>query len=311
MNNFDNTPSFDDLLDEMGISANQMNLNESTEGEVPDEPEEPIVEHTDDDDSVDGEEPVQESEDLFSDKDLKADGIDMADVNKRLQTESDDPDDDEDDDDLDDEDLDDDDDDDLGEDLDEIENMSDEDLNTLARGLKDDDLVPDGPEVSLTPDEEIRADDLMQIAGTAALIRGEMNAEERTSLLESVNDLRIGMSEGFFNDGLVLDIRESVDTGADDDEAFTESKMYNKTTVRMSKSARKNQLFEIAVITSARAHNDPDYIRYKKACKLKRLYRAKMRQRYRSEAIKRMKVLFARLRNSKSPIIKSLGKKVD
>ena len=306
MNNFDNTPSFDDLLDEMGISANQI-LNESTEEGVPDEPEEPIVENTNE-----GEEPVQESEDLFSDKDLKADGIDMADVNKRLQTESDDPDDDgEDDDDLDDDDLDDDDDDDLGDDLDDIENMSDEDLNALAKGLKEDDLVPDGPEVSLTPDEEIRADDLMQIAGTAALIRGEMNAEERTTLLESVNDLRIGMSEGFFNDGLVFDIRESVDTGADDDEAFTESKMYNKTTVRMSKSARKNQLFEIAVITSARAHNDPDYIRYKKACKLKRLYRAKMRQRYRSEAIKRMKVLFARLRNSKSPIIKSLGKKVD
>ena len=52
-------------------------------------------------------------------------------------------------------------------------------------------------------------------------------------------------------------------------------------------------------------------MKYKKACKIKKFYRAQMRQRYRSEATKRMKVLFARLKQSKSPIIKSLGKKVD
>ena len=97
----------------------------------------------------------------------------------------------------------------------------------------------------------------------------------------------------------------------DDDNAFTEAKIYNKTTVRMSKKARLNQLFEIAVITCARAHNDPAYAKYKKACKIKKFYRAQMRQRYRSEAMKRMKILFARLKQSKSPIIKSLGKKVD
>ena len=120
------------------------------------------------------------------------------------------------------------------------------------------------------------------------------------------------MTEGFLNDSLIMDLKESVsDATMDDDDAFTEAKIYNKTTVRMSKKARLNQLFEIAVITCARAHNDPSYAKYKKACKIKKFYRAQMRQRYRSEAMKRMKILFARLKQSKSPIIKSLGKKVD
>ena len=203
------------------------------------------------------------------------------------------------------------DDDDLEDMADDIANMSDDDLNDMAHSLKEP-PVPEGPEVSLTPDEEQHADDLMQVAGAAALIRGEMNAEERTSLVESVSDLRVGMTEGFFNDSLIMDLKESVaDVTMDDDDAFTESKIYNKTTVKMSKKARLNQLFEIAVITCARAHNDPAYMKYKKACKIKKFYRAQMRQRYRSEATKRMKVLFARLKQSKSPIIKSLGKKVD
>lgn len=299
MNNSTNTPSFDDMLDQMienamnDITAEELNTQPTTESA-----EEPET----------TEEPVQESED----PDMKTSEIDMKDVKSSLQLESDDDDDDEDDLDDDDEDDDDDlDDDDLEDIADDIENMSDDDLGQLASNLKEP-IVPEGPEVSLTPDEERHADDLMQIAGTAALIRGEMNAEERTALVESAADLRAGMAEGFLNDSLIMDIKESVsDVTMDDDDAFTEAKIYNKTTVKMSKKARLNQLFEIAVITSARAHNDPAYMKYKKACKIKKFYRAQMRQRYRSEATKRMKILFARLKQSKSPIIKSLGKKVD
>ena len=296
MNNSSNTPSFEDMINEMVNNAMDAVVEEDL-----------TLEHTDTEDAI------TENDD----SEYKDTGVKMDEIQKDLKMESDDEDDDEDDDldddedDDDEEDDDDVDDDDLDDMADDIANMSDDDLNDMASSLKEP-MVPDGPEVSLTPDEEMHADDLMQVAGAAALIRGEMNAEERTALVESVSDLRIGMTEGFLNDSLIMDLKESVsDATMDDDDAFTEAKIYNKTTVRMSKKARLNQLFEIAVITCARAHNDPSYAKYKKACKIKKFYRAQMRQRYRSEAMKRMKILFARLKQSKSPIIKSLGKKVD
>ena len=292
MNNSSNTPSFEDMINEMVNNAMDAVVEEDL-----------TLEHTDTEDAI------TENDD----SEYKDTGVKMDEIQKDLKMESDDEDDDEDDDLDDDEDEEDDDvdDDDLDDMADDIANMSDDDLNDMASSLKEP-MVPDGPEVSLTPDEEMHADDLMQVAGAAALIRGEMNAEERTALVESVSDLRIGMTEGFLNDSLIMDLKESVsDVTMDDDNAFTEAKIYNKTTVRMSKKARLNQLFEIAVITCARAHNDPSYAKYKKACKIKKFYRAQMRQRYRSEAMKRMKILFARLKQSKSPIIKSLGKKVD
>ena len=302
MNNSSNTPSFEDMINEMVNNAMDAVVEEDL-----------TLEHTDTEDAI------TENDD----SEYKDTGVKMDEIQKDLKMESDDEDDDEDDDldddeddddeeeDDDDEEDDDVDDDDLDDMADDIANMSDDDLNDMASSLKEP-MVPDGPEVSLTPDEEMHADDLMQVAGAAALIRGEMNAEERTALVESVSDLRIGMTEGFLNDSLIMDLKESVsDATMDDDDAFTEAKIYNKTTVRMSKKARLNQLFEIAVITCARAHNDPSYAKYKKACKIKKFYRAQMRQRYRSEAMKRMKILFARLKQSKSPIIKSLGKKVD
>lgn len=258
---------------------------------------------------------VSEEEELVQES-LDDAGIDNGMVRERLHLE-DDEDDDEDEDDLDDDGEDDEDgdvdDDDLDDIADDLENLSDDDLASLAHNLKDAadaGVDSDEPEVSLTPDEEMHADDLMQVAGTAALIRGEMNAEERASLLESAGDCRVAMAEGFLNDAMLMDLRESTEE-SDFGDAFTEAKMYNKTTVRMSKNARLNQLFEIAVTTCARAHNDPDYAKYKKACKIKKFYRAKMRVRYRAEATKRMKVLFARLRQSKSPIIKGLAKKAE
>lgn len=220
-------------------------------------------------------------------------------------------DDEEDDDDEDDED-DDEEDDDMEDMDDDLSDLSDEDLRRLEKDLKDGDCEGcDEPEVRLTPDEEIQADDMMQIAGAASLIRSEMNAEERAELLESTEDIRIGMVEGFLTESMLVDIADSVNPADMNAEPMTEAKMYNKTTVKMSKQARLAQLFAIAVNTSARAHNDPDYARYKKACKIKRAYSQKLRTKYKSEATKRMRVLFARLKSSKSPILKGLGKKVE
>lgn len=267
--------NFDDLLDEV--------LNESAASTLLEEEEDDL-------------------EKLYSDKQIEKD----------LKLEDDD-DDDFDDDDVDPDDIDDDDmDDDLDSVMDDLGDLTDDDLDQVADNLKDDDDEDDDDveQVRLNPDEEIEADNLMQVAGTASLIRSEMNMDERAEFLESSADLTTAKLEGFINDSVIQEMEE-MSKPIDLDETFQEAKIYNKNTVRLNKEARLAQLFAIAVYSSARAHNDPEYKKWKKAKKVARYYSANMRRKYKSEATKRMRVLFARLKSSKSPIVKDLGKKVD
>lgn len=270
--------NFDDLLDEV--------LNESAASTL-----------------LEGEE--DDLEKLYSDKQIEKD--------LKLEDDEDDDFDDDDDDDVDPDDIDDDDmDDDLDSVMDDLGDLTDDDLDQVADNLKDDDDDDDDDveQVRLDPDEEIEADNLMQVAGTASLIRSEMNMDERAEFLESSADLTTAKLEGFINDSVIQEMEE-MSKPIDLDETFQEAKIYNKNTVRLNKEARLAQLFAIAVYSSARAHNDPEYKKWKKAKKVARYYSANMRRKYKSEATKRMRVLFARLKNSKSPIVKDLGKKVD
>ena len=270
--------NFDDLLDEV--------LNESAASTLLEEEEDDL-------------------EKLYSDKQIEKD--------LKLEDDDDDDFDDEDDDDVDPDDIDDDDmDDDLDSVMDDLGDLTDDDLDQVADNLKDDDDEDDDDveQVRLDPDEEIEADNLMQVAGTASLIRSEMNMDERAEFLESSADLTTAKLEGFINDSVIQEMEE-MSKPIDLDETFQEAKIYNKNTVRLNKEARLAQLFAIAVYSSARAHNDPEYKKWKKAKKVARYYSANMRRKYKSEATKRMRVLFARLKSSKSPIVKDLGKKVD
>ena len=270
--------NFDDLLDEV--------LNESAASTL-----------------LEGEE--DDLEKLYSDKQIEKD--------LKLEDDDDDDFDDDDDDDLDPDDIDDDDmDDDLDSVMDDLGDLTDDDLDQVEDNLKDDDDEEDddAEQVRLNPDEEIEADNLMQVAGTASLIRSEMNMDERAEFLESSADLTTAKLEGFINDSVIQEMEE-MSKPIDLDETFQEAKIYNKNTVRLNKEARLAQLFAIAVYSSARAHNDPEYKKWKKAKKVARYYSANMRRKYKSEATKRMRVLFARLKNSKSSIVKDLGKKVD
>lgn len=270
--------NFDDLLDEV--------LNESAASTLLEEEEDDL-------------------EKLYSDKQIEKD--------LKLEDDDDDDFDDEDDDDVDPDDIDDDDmDDDLDSVMDDLGDLTDDDLDQVADNLKDDDDEDDDDveQVRLDPDEEIEADNLMQVAGTASLIRSELNMDERAEFLESSADLTTAKLEGFINDSVIQEMEE-MSKPIDLDETFQEAKIYNKNTVRLNKEARLAQLFAIAVYSSARAHNDPEYKKWKKAKKVARYYSANMRRKYKSEATKRMRVLFARLKSSKSPIVKDLGKKVD
>ena len=270
--------NFDDLLDEV--------LNESAASTL-----------------LEGEE--DDLEKLYSDKQIEKD--------LKLEDDDDDDFDDDDDDDVDPDDIDDDDmDDDLDSVMDDLGDLTDDDLDQVEDNLKDDDDDEDDDveQVRLNPDEEIEADNLMQVAGTASLIRSEMNMDERAEFLESSADLTTAKLEGFINDSVIQEMEE-MSKPIDLEETFQEAKIYNKNTVRLNKEARLAQLFAIAVYSSARAHNDPEYKKWKKAKKVARYYSANMRRKYKSEATKRMRVLFARLKSSKSPIVKDLGKKVD
>ena len=270
--------NFDDLLDEV--------LNESAASTLLEEEEDDL-------------------EKLYSDKQIEKD--------LKLEDDDDDDFDDEDDDDVDPDDIDDDDmDDDLDSVMDDLGDLTDDDLDQVEDNLKDDDDEEDDDveQVRLNPDEEIEADNLMQVAGTASLIRSEMNMDERAEFLESSADLTTAKLEGFINDSVIQEMEE-MSKPIDLEETFQEAKIYNKNTVRLNKEARLAQLFAIAVYSSARAHNDPEYKKWKKAKKVARYYSANMRRKYKSEATKRMRVLFARLKSSKSPIVKDLGKKVD
>ena len=193
----------------------------------------------------------------------------------------------------------------LAEDID-LDDLSDEELSQMEDELENqeiDNIVGEPEQVDLDPEEEKVADDLMAVSATTELINNELNAEERAQFYESARDTQIAVYEGFLLESDIQDGREI------DDDLFTESKMWRKTMVRFSKDDRKKQLYSVAVNVSARAHNDPLYFKYQKILKARKLYKRKLEKKYHAEAIKRMKVYFNRLKNSKSSVLANIGKK--
>lgn len=204
--------------------------------------------------------------------------------------------------------LDEDDIDDIADELEDIDldDLTDEELSQMEDELEDqeiDNLVGEPEQVDLDPEEEKVADDLMSVSATTELLKNELNAEERAQFYESARDTQIAVYEGFL---LESDIEDGRDI---DDDLFTEAKMWRKTMVRFSRDDRKKQLYSVAVNVSARAHNDPLYFKYQKILKARKLYKRKLEKKYHNEAIKRMRIYFNRLKNSKSSVLANIGKK--
>ena len=203
-----------------------------------------------------------------------------------------------------------DDDDDKVEGLEDIDltGLSDAELEEMEAELRDsdlDDAAGDLDPVELSPEEEREADDLMSLAGTTELIRSELDADEQDKFFESTLDTQVAVFEGFLLESDILP-----ETAAEED-VMTERSFASHTIVRKSADAWKAQLYSIAVQVSARAHHDPDFIKLQKVQKMRRILKRKLQKKYHAEAIRRMKVYFARLKASKSPILAKLGKKVD
>ena len=197
----------------------------------------------------------------------------------------------------------------IGDDDDDgIDDMSEEDLaaldaelssNALDDAIGDDD---DDEEINLSPDEEVQADDMMKVAATAMLVNDELSVEEKASFIES-NEANVAITEGFMTDSDVNAM--SVDCGL-----VTEGNNYNKKMIiRLDAESKKKQLKALAVNVSAAAHKDPDYYKLKKVMKMRKILRRKLAKKYNAEATKRMKVYFARLKNSKVPTLNRIGAK--
>lgn len=185
--------------------------------------------------------------------------------------------------------------------------MSDEDFTDLVEDMRDGDLdeedidVDDEEQATLTPDEEMKADDMMSVAATTMLVNDELNDEEKAEFIDK--EAETAVAEGFMTDADVKQIGYEIGL-------ITEGNNYNrKMIIRLDAESKKKQLFALAVNISAAAHKDSDYKKYKKVMKMKKILRKKMEKKYRSEAMKRMKIYFTRLRRSKSQTLNKIANK--
>ena len=190
----------------------------------------------------------------------------------------------------------------------DIDDLSDDELAALDAELSGEEIkavAADGedvPEETLTPEEEIKADDMMKVAATTMLVNDELNAEERASFLQDEAEVNTAINEGFLSEAVVNQMMVN-------DELVTEAKYGNKMIIKLDAASKKKQLYALAVNVSAAAHNDKDYIKYKKLMKMKKILRARMNQKYKAEATKRMRVYFARLNKSGSKVLKNVADK--
>lgn len=142
------------------------------------------------------------------------------------------------------------------------------------------DVVPNT--TPLTPEQSQRVDDIMNVAGTQALLQSELNDEELREFVESVeSDIVCG--EGFLTE---------------------------KTIVKFDKNAKKAQLYETAVAAVAREHNDPLFKKLQTVYKMERVLKAKLRKKYNAEATKKVKEYLARAKKSKSSILARIVNKI-
>lgn len=242
-----------------------------------------------------GSEPIDDDFDDFDMDDDEEFEVDMDDLNTTLgQLGDDDLDFDDDDDDFDDEDDD--------FDADVMDVVSDDGDKSME------DRVDTTPEEELTPDEKKQAADDIAAAVPAMLIKSEMDATESVNFFSGYES-NIALDEGLLTEEALDYFMDEV-RNYDPEILATEATYGNKTIVRFSKQALLARIKGICVVKCARAHRDPDMIKYAKACKQRRFFKARMKKKYGHEADKQARLIIRRMKQSKSPAIKKLSDKV-
>ena len=186
---------------------------------------------------------------------------------------------------------------------DEIDDVDLEDMPSEEEFIAATDDEEEDDDVSLTPDEEDKADDNMALAATPILLKTELDKDEE---MKEAFDLECYdvMAEGFMLEGAV---DELLGKG---NRYMVEGRFATKTKVKFSEADRRKQLFEVGIQASARAHNDPLYWKLQKVYKMERLLKGKLRQKYRSESLKRVKMYIMRLKKSSSGVLHKLAEKI-
>ena len=127
-----------------------------------------------------------------------------------------------------------------------------------------------------------------------------MNMEEKVQFVQ--NEGRTAVNEGFMTESDINELAAEL--------GLVQEANYNrKMIIRLDAESKKKQLYALAVNVSAAAHNDPDYIKLKKVMKMRKVLRARLEKKYHSEATKRMRVYYARLKRSKSDSLSKVGNK--
>ena len=184
--------------------------------------------------------------------------------------------------------------------LDMDDDIDDDDLDAVDNVTGEDD--------ELTPEEDLEADRIIDIAATPIILKEELGADILKEFC-SGDEFNTACNEGFLTESSIDMLLESVGDMFND-EVYTEAKFFSKNKVQFTKEARMNQLFEVCVQAVARAKKDPIYFKLAKVQKLRRVLKAQLRQKYRAAAMKKAKEYLIRLKKSRSNIISDVASKV-
>lgn len=169
------------------------------------------------------------------------------------------------------------------------------------------DIVDDvEPVEELTPEQNRLATDLMCTAATTELIKQDLPMEDCKTLLENAEEVRSLVAEGFLIESQIYDICDRIDGG---EEIMTEA-FSNKTIVKFNKKARIQQFFGMAINVCAASAHDPEYLMYKKLRRAMKIKKARLHKKYKSPAMKLVKVWIKRMASSKSSVIQKFADKL-
>lgn len=180
--------------------------------------------------------------------------------------------------------------------------------------IDDDDIEGEEPEIDddmekpesleLSPEEEAEADSIINIAATPVILNEILSKESVAEFVES-SEFDIAVSEGFALEGTKENFL------SDDNSIFMEAKFYAHNMMRLTKDAKRNQLFEICIQAIARAKNDPVYFKLNKVQEMRRKLKAVLRQRYKGPAMRKANEYLMRMKNSGSKTISDAAKKMN
>ena len=185
-------------------------------------------------------------------------------------------------------------------DIDLSDDVTEEELDAVDNVTGDDE--------ELTPEEDIEADRIINLAATPIILKSELGSDILQEFCNS-EEYATAVDEGFLEDATLDMLLESVGD-LFEDEYYTEAKFFSKNKVQFTKEARMNQLFEVCVQAVARAKKDPLYFKLAKVQKLRRNLKAQLRVKYRAQAMKKAKEYLARLKKSRSGVIANMANKI-